>query len=146
MPLASVSLAAIIPLGVAVVGLLGLYLRSHQETVRLREQIAEDHLQHRMVVYHNVLSLASKVEHMVRMQNSAYRGEDGWKINEKFKEEVDGLAVFGADEPRKHALAMRALVDRHMGDSDKSWVDQFVAEKQAFMDATHADVGPASQP
>jgi hypothetical protein len=145
MPLASVSLAAIIPLGVAVVGLLGLYLRSHQETVRLREQIAENHLQHRMVVYHNVLSLASKVEHMRREPNSVYRGAEGWKINEKFKEEVDGLAVFGAAEPRKHALAMRALMDGHAGDTDKSWIDQFAAEKHAFMDATHADVGPAAQ-
>jgi len=146
MLLASVSLAAIIPLGVAVVGLLGLYLRSHQETTRLHKQIAENHLQHRMVVYHNVLSLASKIEVMVRVQNSVYRGGDGWAINEKFKEEVDGLAVFGATEPRKHALAMRALVDRHLSDDDKSWIDEFAAEKQAFMDATHADVGPASQP
>jgi|HubBroStandDraft_4_1064222.scaffolds.fasta_scaffold197466_1 hypothetical protein len=144
MPIASVSLAAIIPLGVAVVGLLGLYLRSHQETVRLREQIAENHLQHRMVVYHNVLSLASKIELMVKAQNSVYGGEAGWKINEQFKHEVDGLAVFAAAEARKHALAMRSLVDRHMGDSDKSWIDQFAAEKQAFMDATHADVGPSS--
>lgn len=142
MLLASVSLAAIIPLGVAVVGLLGLYLRSHQETVRLREQIAENHLQHRMVVYHNVLSLATKIELMVKAKNSVYAGEPGWKINEQFKHEVDGLAVFAAAEPREHALAMRALVDHHMGDEDKSWIDLFAVEKQAFMDATHADVGP----
>jgi hypothetical protein len=79
---------------------------------------------------------------MVRVQNSVYRGADGWAINEKFKEEVDGLAVFGAAGPSKHALAMRALVDRHMSEDDRSWVDEFEAEKQAFMEAAHRDIGP----
>jgi hypothetical protein len=74
MPLASVSLAAIVPLGVAVVGLLGLYLRSHQETIRLHKQLTENHLQHRMVVYHNVLSLASKIDGRLRDCRDASHG------------------------------------------------------------------------
>jgi hypothetical protein len=129
-------------MGVAIVGLLGLYLRSRQETTRLRQEIEENHLQHRMVVYHNVLALASQLEHGVRIPNSVYRGGMAWSIREKFNHEVDGLAVFGASEPRRHALAMRAALDRVSDDSGSSWIDEFAAEKQAFMDATHNDVGP----
>lgn len=71
-----------------------------------------------------------------------YRGSAGWAINEKFKEEVDGLSVFGASEPRRHALAMRAVLDRADQDRKEPWVDEFAAAKEAFMDAAHADVGP----
>jgi hypothetical protein len=126
---------------VAIVGLLGLYLRSRQETTRLHKEIDENHLQHRMGVYHNVLSLASKLEHSSRSETSVHRGGAGGAINEKFKEEVDGLAVFGASEPRRHALAMRAVLER-ADRATSPWVDEFAAAKEAFMNAAHKDVGP----
>lgn len=137
-------------IGVAVVTLVGGYIGGRQtakgsvdvareETARLRAQITEDHLKHRMVAYHNIVALASKIERG-EQPNSVYRGEAGWKINENFTEEVDGLAVFGASEPRKHALAMREAFERRAAGGE--WLNDFVAAKQAFMDAAYKDVGP----
>ncbi len=140
-------------IGVAIVGLAGGYVGGQQkakgdlgvareETARLREEIEAKRFEHRMGVYHNILALAAKIEHSARVPNSVYRGGDGWAINEKFKEEVDGLTVFGALEPRRHALAMRAALDGAAHDEDVSWIDRFTASKQAFMEAAHGDVGP----
>jgi hypothetical protein len=140
-------------IGVAIVGLAGGYVGGQQkakgdlnvareETARLREEIDAKRFEHRTGLYHNILALAAKLEHGA-LPGSVYRGGEGWAVNEKFKEEVDGLAVFGASEPRKHALAMRRIVDERVDDDDPAhWLERFKTEKQAFMDAAHADVGP----
>jgi hypothetical protein len=142
---------AVATIGVAVVTLVGGYIGGRQrasgdlsvareETARLREEIDAKRVERRSGVYHNILALAAKLEHSGRSSHSIYRGAEGWAINAKFKEEVDGLAVFGASEPRKYALAMRAILDKRT--TDEAWLEEFAAAKQSFMDAAHEDVGP----
>lgn len=142
---------ALATIGVAVVTLAGGYIGGRQkasgdlgvareETARLREEINAKRLEHRTGVYHNIAALASKIEHGGVHEQSVYRGGEGWAIREKFNTEVDGLAVFGASEPRKHALAMKAVLDR--GATGSSWVSEFSAAKRLFLDAAHDDVGP----
>jgi hypothetical protein len=137
--------------GVAVVTLVGGYIAGRQkasgdlsvaleETARLREEIDAKRFEHRTGVYHNIVALASKIEHSGRHANSVYRGAEGWAVVEQFNGQVDGLAVFGASEPRRHALAMKAVLDRGMEGS--AWVDEFAAAKGLFMNAAHEDVGP----
>jgi hypothetical protein len=140
--------------GVAVVTLVGGYVGGRQrakgdlgvareETARLREEIEAKRFEHRIGVYHNIVALGSKIEHFGRHANSMYRGAEGAGIVEQFKMQVDGLAVFGASEPRSHALAMKAVIDRGMEDD---WVDDFAEAKRRFMDAAHDDVGPRGGP
>jgi hypothetical protein len=128
-------------MGVAIVGLLGLYIRSRHETGRLHKEIDEDHLKHRMGVYHNVLVLARQI---VSGEREGYQVQSR-SLHERFCLEVDGLAVFGASEPRRIALEMVAVLNRAIPKgfvANPEWLEKFEALRDEFMDATHEDVGP----
>lgn len=135
--------------GVAVVTLVGGYIGGRQkasgdlavareETARLRQEAEQRQLEHRMGVYHNIANLASMIDHSITVENSVYRGAEGWAIREQFNREVDGLAVFGASEPRRYALTMREALQ---GDD----VSRFQEARAAFLEAAHRDVGPAGE-
>jgi hypothetical protein len=111
-----------------------------EETARLQKDIDEQHFKHRMVGYHNVLMLAGEIESSER--HGYQGGPEGPRfLHGKFRAEVEGLAVFGASEPRRLAVAM----SNTLGDGS-DWLPGFVSLRDTFREAANADVGPGSIP
>jgi hypothetical protein len=111
-----------------------------ERTRQLREERADNQLQHRMGVYHDFLNVCTD---MVRIYQSG--GARTPLIQSRLSEiesHLNGVLAFGAAPT--HEPGQRMLVTLRAFNYGPNDLDGYNAARNDFLAAAHADVGPGS--
>jgi hypothetical protein len=108
------------------------------ESERLDAQHAEQHLQHRQAVYHDVLNLDRRLLELLRDPNT--EREAVWKAWRLLTEAVNGAVLFGTSEVGSSAVdfanQVRSVMLKADESADQSWRDS----RRTLTNAMRSDV------
>jgi hypothetical protein len=140
--------AAVTGLTALAVALIGLFssrltasvakLQVQAETERLHAQHAEQHLQHRQGVYHDVLNADRRLLELLRDPNTEQ--EAVWKAWRLLTEAVNGAVLFGTSQVGSSAVDFANQVRSVMLKADESADQSWRNSRRTLTNAMRADV------